>query len=150
MTMDQTAVGRIYRSDRPYHVGREKIREFVEATGDPNPAYLDVEAAKAFGHPDVIAPPTFAMVVTWPPSLRMFEDPELGMALHRLLHTEQRFAYERPITVGDELDAVLTIASVRTVSGMDMFSTRCEVTALSGELVCTVFGTLFHRPEGMV
>nr|WP_284289733.1 MaoC family dehydratase N-terminal domain-containing protein [Angustibacter aerolatus] len=54
--------GRVYPPMAPYEVGREKIREFAEAVG-PQPAHVDPEAARALGHPDVIAPPTFAVIV---------------------------------------------------------------------------------------
>ena len=39
MALDQSFVGRTYPPTAPYEVGREKIREFAEAIGDPNPAY---------------------------------------------------------------------------------------------------------------
>ena len=65
MALDQSFVGRSYPPTEPYEVGREKIREFAEAVGDPNPAYIDPEAAKALGHPDVIAPPTFVFAITF-------------------------------------------------------------------------------------
>ena len=52
-------------------VGVEKIREFAAALGDLNPAYRDREAAKALGHPDVVAPPTFPFVLTFQASRRL-------------------------------------------------------------------------------
>lgn len=42
-------------------VSAEDIRKFAEAMGDLNPVYLDVEAARAAGYPNVIAPPLFCM-----------------------------------------------------------------------------------------
>ncbi len=65
MALDQSFVGRAYPPTEPYEVGREKIREFAEAVGDANPAYTDTEAARALGHPDVIAPPTFVFAITF-------------------------------------------------------------------------------------
>ncbi|SCF74331.1 N-terminal half of MaoC dehydratase [Streptomyces sp. DconLS] len=56
MALDQSFVGRTYPPTAPYEVGREKIREFAEAVGETNPVFTDPEAAKAFGHSDVIAP----------------------------------------------------------------------------------------------
>jgi acyl dehydratase len=147
MTLDPKLVGRTYTSAQPYEVGREKIREFADAVNDPHPAYRDPEAAKALGHPDVIAPPTFAIVVTRETSWQVIEDPELGLALHRVLHGEQRFAHTRPMRPGDQLVCILTIDSVKQAAGMDVISTRTEIATVSGEPVCTALATLFHRPE---
>jgi acyl dehydratase len=147
MALDPNLVGRTYTSARPYEVAREKIRDFADAIRDPNPAYRDSEAAKALGHPDVIAPPTFAIVVTRETSWQVIEDPELKLALHRVLHGEQRFAYSRPIRPGDQLVCTLTIDAVKRAAGLDVLSTRTEVATTSGEPVCTALSTLFHRPE---
>ena len=67
MALDPSFVGRSYPPTRPYEVGREKIREFAAAIGDANPAYTDPAAARALGHPDVIAPPTSSSPSPSPP-----------------------------------------------------------------------------------
>ena len=79
MPIDPSYAGRSYPPTEPYEVGVEKIREFAAAVGDPNPAYRDREAAKALGHPDVVAPPTFPFVLTFQASRRLIDDPELGI-----------------------------------------------------------------------
>ena len=56
MPLDQSFVGRVYPPTAPYQVGREKIREFAHAIGDPNPAYRDPAAARALGYADVDRP----------------------------------------------------------------------------------------------
>jgi len=147
MALDTSIVGRTYTASRPYEVGREKIRDFVDAIGDHNPAYRDPDAAKQFGHRDVVAPPTFAIVITRETSGQLITDPELRLALHRVLHGEQRFAYTRPIAAGDLLTSTLTIDAVKHSKGMDILSTRTEIATVDGELVCTALSTLFHRPE---
>jgi acyl dehydratase len=147
MALDESVVGRTYAAERAYEVGREKIRDFADAIGDPNPAYRDPDAAKQLGHADVIAPPTFGVVVTRDTSGQLITDPELRLALHRILHGEQRFAYTRPITAGDVLNSTLTIDAVKYSKGMDIISTRTELTTADGELVCTALATLFHRSE---
>src|SRR5277367_2736361 len=55
------AVGKSYPATS-YAVGREKIREYAYAVGETDPVYLDVDAARAAGHADVVAPPMFAVV----------------------------------------------------------------------------------------
>ena len=56
-------VGRTYPPSRPYEVGAEKIREFATAIGETGPLHHDAEAARAAGYPNVVAPPTFAIVL---------------------------------------------------------------------------------------
>lgn len=97
MALDQSFVGRTYPPTAPYEVGREKIREFAEAVGDANPAYTDAEAAKALGHPDVIAPPTFVFSITFKAAYQVVQDPQLGLDYSRVVHGDQKFAYRRPV-----------------------------------------------------
>lgn len=44
-------------------VNQPTIRNWVEALGDSNPIYLDEDAARAAGHPGIVAPP--AMIQVW-------------------------------------------------------------------------------------
>lgn len=97
MALDQSFVGRTYPPTDPYEVGREKIREFAEAVGDANPAYTDPEAAKALGHPDVIAPPTFVFSITFKAAGQVVQDPQLGLDYSRVVHGDQKFVYVRPV-----------------------------------------------------
>ena len=59
--LDSRAVGKVF-PPVTYAVGREKVREYAHAVGETNPLHLDVEAARAAGHRDVVAPPMFAVV----------------------------------------------------------------------------------------
>ncbi|MDQ1696208.1 MAG: hypothetical protein QOJ03_1561, partial [Frankiaceae bacterium] len=63
MPINRDFIGREYPASETYEVSRELIRRFADAIGDSSPVYRDVEAAKALGHPDVIAPPTFLTVL---------------------------------------------------------------------------------------
>ncbi|MEQ4204958.1 MaoC family dehydratase N-terminal domain-containing protein [Actinopolymorpha sp. B9G3] len=148
MPVDAALVGRTYTTEAPYEVGREKIREFADAIGDGNLAYRDAGAAKALGHPDVIAPPTFPIVVAFGLLEALFADPEAGLALHRIVHSDQKFSYARPIHPGDRLVGTLTVAGVRQAAGTDLISTRTEITTAEGAPVCTAQATVVHRPDG--
>jgi acyl dehydratase len=64
VAVNQDYAGRSFPATEPYEVSRVKIAEFANAIGDPNPVYRDRDAAVAAGYPDVIAPPTFPIVVT--------------------------------------------------------------------------------------
>jgi len=145
MPLDQSFVGRSYPPTAPYVVGREKIREFAAAIGDSNPAYVDVEAAHALGHPDLVAPPTFAIVLSLPAGHQVALDPALGLDYTRVVHGEQRFSYTRPIHAGDELAVVVTVEKIRSVAGNDIITTRGDIATTAGEPVATAYSTLVSR-----
>ncbi|MGD1052056.1 MAG: MaoC family dehydratase N-terminal domain-containing protein, partial [Solirubrobacteraceae bacterium] len=54
MALDTRALGRTFEP-HTYAVGREKIREFARAVGESDPLHLDLEAARAAGHRDLVA-----------------------------------------------------------------------------------------------
>ena len=145
MPVDASHAGRTYPPSAPYEVGIEKIREFATAIGDANPAFHDRDAAKALGHPDVIAPPTFPFVLTFRASRQVIEDPALDIDYSRVVHGEQRFVHTRPVRAGDVLQTAVTIESVRSAGGHDMVTTRSEVSTLDGEPVVTAYSTLVVR-----
>ncbi len=148
MALNQEYIGRAYPPGDPYEVSREKIREFADAISDPNPVYRDPSAARALGHADVIAPPTFAIIVSMRASAAAILDPELGLDYSRVVHGEQRFVFARPIRAADRLVATLTIESIRTVAGNDILGTRAEIATEDGEPVVTAFATIVSRgPE---
>ena len=97
---DHSLVGRTYPPADPYEVSRTKIREFAVAIGDRNPLYFDRVAAVQAGYRDVLAPPTFAIVISQPAAKAATFDPELGIDYSRVVHGAQRFIYRRPVTGG--------------------------------------------------
>ena len=145
MPLDQSFVGRTYPLTEPYEVSREKIREFADAIGDPNPAYRDRAAAQALGYPDVIAPPTFAIVMSMRASHQVVRDPALGLDYSKVVHGEQQFLYQRPIRAGDVLRVRTTVESVRAVAGNDLLTTRGEILTADDELVVTALSTIVAR-----
>ncbi|MDH6225578.1 MULTISPECIES: MaoC family dehydratase N-terminal domain-containing protein [Streptomyces] len=145
MALDQSFVGRSYPPTDPYEVGREKIREFAASIGDPNPAYTDPEAAKALGHPDVIAPPTFVFAISFKAAHRVIHDPELGLDYSRVVHGDQKFAYRRPVRAGDRLTVTTTIDAVKSLAGNDILDIRGDVHDETGELVVTAWTKLVAR-----
>ena len=145
MALSQEFVGRTYAAGEPYQVGREKVREFATATGETSPLCHDVDAARAAGHPDLVAPVTFGIVVTMPAGDRVVSDPELGLDWSRVVHGEQRFEYTRPVHAGDELSSTVTVESIRAVGGNDMLTSRTDVTDAAGEHVFSAWALLVAR-----
>jgi acyl dehydratase len=145
MAVNKDYIGRTFPPGEPYEVGRVKIAEFADAIGDPNPLYRDREAARAAGYPDVIAPPTFAIVISMASSGRVVGDPGLGVNYAMVVHGEQRFEYARPIGAGDVLTATSTISDIRETGRLVMLSTRTDIQTVAGEYVCTAYSTLVER-----
>ncbi|GAA3111087.1 FAS1-like dehydratase domain-containing protein [Streptosporangium carneum] len=150
MPMNQGCVGKVYPPTAPYEVGREKIREFAAAVREGNAACWDADAARALGYPDVIAPPSFPMVLTLEAEHDAVHDPELGAANQdRFVHREQRFAYSRPIHAGDVLTVTVRLAGIDAVGGSDVVNYESTITAADGEHVCTATSTfvIFGQEE---
>jgi acyl dehydratase len=145
MAVNAGFTGRIYPPTVPYAVGREKIREFAEAVGADDVVHTDPVQARARGYRDVIAPPTFAVLIAQQCDRQFIVDPEAGIDFGRLVHGEQRFVHHRPITAGDEIVGVLTVDSVKLVGGNAMVTTRSELSTIEGEPVCTATSTVVIR-----
>ena len=146
MPLNADFVGRQYPSAEPYEVSRELIRRFADAIGDPNPAYRDSVAARALGHPDVVAPPTFLTVLTF----RYFADSPmldhaLGLDYSRVVHGEQRFVAHRPVYAGDVLRLVSSIEDIRTAGRNEVLTTRTAVTTVDGEPVADLYSSVVSR-----
>ncbi|EAQ00197.1 hypothetical protein JNB_08499 [Janibacter sp. HTCC2649] len=136
--------GRSYPPSGPYAVSAAQIAAFADAVGSADPVHHDAEVARAAGHADVIAPPTYAVSIAQQCDRAYILDPEAGIDYSRVVHGEQRFVHHRPITAGDELTGVLTVDSVRMAGGHAMITTRTELTA-GAEPVCTSTSTIVVR-----
>ena len=142
MPVNPELVGRAFPPTAPYLVGREKVREFARAVFADDPQHLDPAAAQALGYADVVAPPTFAMVVQDQTLQQLLAEPDSGIELSRVLHAEQRFRYTRPIVAGDELTATLSVTAIRTMGGNAMVTSDAEITDAAGAHVVTATSVL--------
>jgi acyl dehydratase len=146
MPVNREYVGREYPASDTYEVSRELIRRFAEAIGDTNPAYTDVEAAKALGHPDVVAPPTFLTTLQFRFALEgPVADPGLGLNYAMVVHGEQRFVHHRPVYAGDVLSVTSSITDIRDAGGNELMTTKLSVTDATGQPVSDMYGTLVSR-----
>ena len=132
MGVDGTLVGRTFPPTTPYRVTDERLAEFAAATG----------SQYAEGGP---APATFPIVVGVPAMRDLMDDPGVGIALHRVVHGEQRFTYTRPVVAGDVLTATLTVDTLRQIGGADIIGTRSEIADEDGNHVVSAYAVLVHR-----
>jgi acyl dehydratase len=139
--------GRTFEPSAPYEVSRVKIAEFATAIGEQSPLCFDSEAARKAGYPDVIAPPTFAIVISSSGASKVIFDPALGLNYARVVHGEQRFEHARPLHAGDVVITRTTIEVIKPIGKHTSVTTRTEVETTAGELVCTARNTLVERGE---
>lgn len=131
----------------PYQVGREKIREFARAVLSTSPVNFDVEAARAAGHADLVAPTTFPIVIANATLDQLLAEPDGGIDFTRVVHGDQRFTYTRPIVAGDELTATLTVTSVKSLGGNGMVTTASEIVDADGKHVVTAISSIVVRGD---
>ncbi|SIT68367.1 Acyl dehydratase [Microbacterium sp. RU33B] len=140
--MNPELVGRVFPPTPPYLVGREKVREFARAVFATDPQHTDPAAAQALGYADVVAPPTFAMVIQDQTLQILLAEPDSGIVLARTVHADQRFRYSRPIVAGDELTGTLSVTGVRAIGGNALVTSEAEITDAAGDHVVTATSVL--------
>lgn len=132
MPVNPDLVGRQFPPTAPYLVGREKVREFARAV-----LATDVD----------LVPPTFPVVIQESTLAQLLAEPDAGIDFSRVLHGDQRFTYSRPIVIGDELTATLTVTSVKTLGGNAMVTAVSEMVDANGAHVVTATSTLVVRGD---
>lgn len=148
MSINPELQGRSYRSGETYSVGRESVRDFARAVKAGHPAHFEVAAAQALGHADLVAPPTYAIIVAQRADALLINDPDSGIDFSRVVHAEQKFTHHRAIVAGDELRAELHVDTVRGMGGGAMITTRAEISTVDGEAVATTVSAILVRGEG--
>lgn len=137
-------------------VERGAIRFFAQTLGETASIHFDVEAARAAGHPDLVAPPSFFVVIEANANeiLRREKRPAaaalVGCDFRYLLHGDERYVYEAPIYAGEDVSLVTRIVDFYDKKGGAMeFVTfeSCIVHAERG-LLARSKRTLLHRLPG--
>ena len=145
MALNKEFVGRVFGPGEPYEVSRVKIAEFADAIGEPSELCRDKAAAQRAGYPDVIAPPTLAIVIAVASTASMHSEPGLGLDYSMVVHGEESFSHSRPLHAGDVVVATTTVESIRAVGAMSMLVTSTDISTTDGEHVCTAKSTLVER-----
>jgi acyl dehydratase len=145
MALNPEYVGRVYGPGAPYEVSRVKIADFADAIGEPSELCRDRDAAIKAGYPDVIAPPTFAIVISMKAAGAASRDPGLGLDYSMVVHGEQSFSHSRPLHAGDVVVATTTVESIKAVGALSMLVTSTDIVTVDGEHICTARSTLVER-----
>ena len=124
----------------------QQLRFFAKATGEANPVYFDLAAARAAGHPDLPLPPTFLFSLEYEqPSTQWRQD--IGIDPARILHGEQQFTYHRMAHVGDTLQYENRIADIydKKNGALEFIVRETRVTNQRGEHVADLRSIIVQR-----
>ncbi|MGP5036058.1 FAS1-like dehydratase domain-containing protein [Brachybacterium alimentarium] len=146
-TPDPDFAGRTYPAGPVHTVSAAKIAEFARATGAGSPVHTDPEAARAAGHADVVAPPTFLVSLAQATEAQYIEDPAAGIDFTRVVHGEESFTLHRAVVAGDRLVPTLTVESIRAAGGHSMIATRVDMAEESGGDVASVRSMIVVRGD---
>jgi len=123
------------------------VREFARAVMATNAIHSDLGAAQAAGYSDLVAPPTFPVVVQEKTLAQLLAMPGANIDFSRVVHGSQDFTFTRPIVAGDELTAVLTVESVKTLAGNSLVTAVSQISDATGAHVVTATSTLVVRAD---
>ncbi len=142
--VNSDAIGKKYPVSS-YAVGREKVREYAHAVGETNQLYLNVEAARAAGYADVVAPPMFAVVYQGRAITPALFDPDVGIDFPRMLHGGQEFRWGPVVVTGDEIETTTSVKDISQRGGMNFYVFETDSRNQRGEIVCTGLWTNIVR-----
>ena len=144
MALKTDAIGKEW-SGTTYQVGREKIKEYANALGIDNPVHLDVEAARAAGFRDVVAPPMFAVVYSSPAVAPAILDPEVELNFAAMVHGGQAFEWDEPACAGDEITTSAKCLSIEEKDGKGFYVFETNSVNQDGAQVARGTWTLIVR-----
>ena len=98
--------------------------------------HLDVEAARAAGHADVVAPPMFAVVYSAPAMGPAIFDPDVEMNFAMMVHGGQEFRWGPLVVAGDEITTQVEVKSIEARDGRGYYVFESRSTNQDGETVC--------------
>lgn len=126
---------------------RGRLRAFAKAIGETDPVYVDVDAARAAGYPDLPAPPTFLFAAEQDSGTQMAMIQEMGVPLRSILHGEQGFTYHRPVCAGDTVSVRSRVSDIydRKGGALEFVVTLSEVRNQGGELVAELRAVIVCR-----
>ena len=135
MPLPTDKIGKTYPAV-DYAVGREKIREYASAVGETNPLHHDLQAARAAGYTDLVAPPMFAVVYAGRVLAPVLFDPELQINFAMLVHGGQEFRWDGVVVAGDEISTTAEITEIRQQEDLAFYAFRSDSVNQRGETVC--------------
>lgn len=141
----RAAVGYNYEFSEKYFVSREKVREFAQASQLTDPVHHDVEAARAAGYADLVAPPIMFSLIGIIAHRPLFENAIVGYGRRPVVQSEQKVEFHAPILAGMTLTTHVHFDAFKQVAGVDLIVTRNEISDQDGNPLVTSWTTLAGR-----
>ncbi len=127
-------------------VERGRLALFARVTGQADPVYSDLAAARAAGHPDLPVPPTFFFGLELESPAPFGYLGELGIDLREVLHGKQSYTYHALAHAGDALTLTSRITSVVSRPGraLEFLVKQTDITR-DGVLIAEASTTIIVR-----
>lgn len=137
----------------PVRIERDRIRFFAQVLGETDPVHHRLEAARAAGHPDLPAPPSFFVVVE---AAANEERQRRGLPIFQelvrcdfryLLHGDERYFYHGPMYAGDEVELSTTVVDFYDKKGgaMEFVTSESRIVHPARGVLVRARRTLLHR-----
>jgi len=139
MALNKDCVGKVYPATT-LKVTAAAIREYALAYNEDNPVFL--EGTWAGG---IVAPPLFGAVAAHPAVMQVAGDPELGVDLMRLLHSEQDMEYLAPVRPADLLTTVAKILRIEAMAHGETLTVELRISNQHQAEVQRIVFTAFIR-----
>ncbi len=134
-------------------VERSRIQFFAQVLGEADPIHSDVDAARAKGYPDIVAPPSFFTVIEAQASAELSKCGHQPLAkvincdFDYLLHADEKYTYSGYIFAGDEIVVQSSVLDFYDKKGgaMEFAILKMELTHPKRGSVLSATRTLLHR-----
>ncbi|NBO45802.1 MAG: MaoC family dehydratase [Actinobacteria bacterium] len=148
MAVTPELIGRVFGPGPTLVLERASLIAFARAVGFSEGPTIDESSAHAAGFSDVVAAPTYAIVLTLDGAAELSRDPDIGLDFSHVVHSDQRFEYTRPLVAGDAVTVTTTVEDVKSLAGNTIVTVRGEIDDSHLNRVCTAWTTLVIRPVG--
>jgi acyl dehydratase len=120
MALKTDAVGKEW-PPASFAVEAVRISQYASAVGEDNPVHHEVDAARAAGFRDLVAPPMFCVVYSGPAMGPALLDPEVEMNFAAMVHGGQEFEWGEPVCAGDTISTVVSCKSISERDGKGFY-----------------------------
>lgn len=145
MAVTPELIGRVFGPGPTLVIERTSLVAFAQAVGFTHGSTVDEVAAVAAGFSDVVAAPTYAIVLTLDGAAELSRDPSIGLDFSHVVHSDQRFEHVRPLVAGDAVTVTTTVEDVKSLAGNTIVTVRGDVDDEQRNRVCTAWTTLVIR-----
>src|SRR5260370_12612358 len=139
MPLNKSCIGKTYPPVTT-EVTLDAIQKYARAYNDDNPAFFDANRPTG-----IVAPPMFAVTVTWNALMTAVLDPSLQADLLRLVHGEQDMEFTNPIRPADIITTSAKIISIETKASGETMTVELNASNQNGQHVNKTLFSPFIR-----